>query len=121
MKTILRELNETIASRGTIVVAPDGMLIAHDVREGIDLDRLAALGAAVLNEIGKSLKAAGHHEMSQIEIATELGKLILVEAGPTYLLVLLGARLEIGPGSIEIRSAAHRVAKEATNFAVSEG
>lgn len=120
MKTILRELNETIASRGAVIVAPDGMLIESDVREGIDLDRLSALGAAILTEIGKSLRAAGLNEMSQIEVATELGKLILVEAGPTYLLVLLGARLEIGPGSIEIRSAAHRIAR-ATDFAVSEG
>jgi hypothetical protein len=37
----------------------------------------------------------------------------------TYLLVLLGARLEIGPGSIEIQSAANRIAKE-TAFAASE-
>lgn len=120
MKNILQELNETIASRGAIVVTNDGMLIAADVREGIDLDRLSALGAAVLSEIGKSLQEAGLHEFSQIEITTEQGKLILVEAGPTYLLVLLGARLEIGPGSIEIRSAANRIVK-ATEFAASEG
>ncbi len=120
MKDILHELNDTISARGAVIVAPDGMLIASDVGEGIDIDRLAALGAAVLNEIGRSLEEAGMEDFSQIEIATEQGKVILVEAGPTYLLVLLGARLEIGPGSIEIRSAAQRIAR-ATNFAASEG
>ena len=113
MKTILAELNERIAARGCAVVAPDGILIASDVLEGADVDRLAALGAAILNEIGRDLKAAGLEAFTQVEMATEHGKVILVEAGPTYLLVLLGARLEIGPGSIEIKSAARQVARAA--------
>lgn len=113
MKQILQELNATISSRGSIVVAPDGMLVASDVREGVDVERLSAMGAAILTEIGRSLDRAGLQAFSQVEVAADQGKVILVEAGPTYLLVLLGARLEIGPGSIEIRSAAHRIAREA--------
>ena len=54
MKTILAELNETISARGSIVVCRDGMLIASDVREGVDVERLAALGAAIVTEIGQS-------------------------------------------------------------------
>jgi predicted regulator of Ras-like GTPase activity (Roadblock/LC7/MglB family) len=108
VKTILAELNETITARGSIVVAPDGMVIASQVREGVDLDRLSAMGAAILTGIGRSLREAGLAAFTHVEIAAEQGKVILVEAGPTYLLVLLGARLEIGPGSIEIRSAAQR-------------
>jgi len=113
MKTILAELNETISARGSIVVMKDGMLVASDVREGVDADRLAALGAAIVTEVGLTLGVREGKSFTQIEIAAEQGKVILVEAGPTYLLVLLGARLEIGPGSIEIRSAANRVAREA--------
>lgn len=113
MKAILAELNETISARGSIVVMKDGMLVASEVREGVDVDRLAALGAAIVTEVGLTLGATEEASFTQIEIAAEQGKVILVEAGPTYLLVLLGARLEIGPGSIEIRSAANRVAREA--------
>ncbi len=114
MKDVLHSLIETIAARGALVVAPDGMLIASEVREGVDLDRLAALGAAILTGIGARLKAAGLASFTQVEVAAEEGKVILLEAGPTYLLVLLGARLELGPGSLEIRSAAHRIGREAT-------
>ena len=113
MKAILAELNDTISARGSIVVMKDGMLVASDVREGVDVDRLAALGAAIVTEVGLTMAADDGKAFTQIEIAAEQGKVILVEAGPTYLLVLLGARLEIGPGSIEIRSAANRVAREA--------
>jgi predicted regulator of Ras-like GTPase activity (Roadblock/LC7/MglB family) len=113
MKSILAGLNDTISSRGCVVVMRDGMLVASDVREGVDVDRLAALGAAILTEVGRAWEADGSEAFTQIEIAAEQGKVILVEAGPTYLLVLLGARLEIGPGSIEIRSAANRIAREA--------
>lgn len=113
MKAILAQLNEKITARGSMVIAPDGLLIASDIREGVDLDRLAALGAAIVTEVGRSLENAGLSVFNQLEIAAEQGKVILVQAGPTYLLVLLGARLEIGPGSIEIRSAAYHVAREA--------
>ncbi len=113
MKEILAELNGTISGRGSVVLSKDGLLIASAVREGVDVERLSALGAAIVREIGKSLRDAGLDAFNQVEVAAEQGKVILVEAGPAYLLVLLGARLEIGPGSIEIRSAAHRVEREA--------
>ena len=113
MKRILAELNETITARGSIVMMKDGMLVASDVSEGVDVDRLAALGAAIVTEVGLTMGTTEDASFTQIEIAAEQGKVILVEAGPTYLLVLLGARLEVGPGSIEIRSAANRVAREA--------
>ena len=113
MKAILKELNETISARGALVVARDGMLVAGEVREGIDVDRLAALGAAIVTEVGASLEKAGLPGFTNVEIAAEQGKVILAEAGPTYLVVLVGARLEIGPGSIEITSAASRLARAA--------
>jgi predicted regulator of Ras-like GTPase activity (Roadblock/LC7/MglB family) len=113
MKDILRQLNETISARGALVVARDGMLVAADVRDGTDVDRLAALGAVIVTGVGQSLRASGMNGFTHVEVAAEHGKIVLAEAGPTYLLVLIGARLEIGPGSLEIRSAAQRVAKAA--------
>lgn len=114
MISVLQGLVDTIAARGALVVAPDGVLIAAEVREGVDADRLAALGAAILTVVGERLKAAGLAAFTQVEVAADEGKVILLAAGPTYLLVLLGARLELGPGSLEIRSAAQRIAREAT-------
>ena len=38
--------------------------------------------------------------------------LVVVDAGPMYLLVLVGARLEIGADSIDIQRAAQRIVKE---------
>jgi len=113
MRDILRVLNDTITARGSIVLSEDGLLIASEVRDGVDVDRLSALGAAIVNEIGASLRQAGLRAFSQVEVAAEQGKVILVKAGPAYLLVLLGARIEVGPGSLEILSAASRVEREA--------
>lgn len=113
MKPVLKDLVETISARGALVVAPDGMVIATEVRDGVDTDRLAALGAAIVLDVRQRLATAGLPAFTQLEVAAEQGKVILVEAGPTYLFVLLGARLELGPGSIEIRSAAQRIAREA--------
>jgi predicted regulator of Ras-like GTPase activity (Roadblock/LC7/MglB family) len=113
MKTLLKDLVETISAQGALVVAPDGMVIATQVREGLDTERLAALGASIVTEVGRRLAAARLPAFTQLEVAAEQGKVILVEAGPTYLFVLLGARIEVGAGSIEIRSVAQRIAREA--------
>ena len=51
MKTILADLNETISARGSIILSKDGLLIASDVREGVDVERLSALGAAIVLSI----------------------------------------------------------------------
>jgi predicted regulator of Ras-like GTPase activity (Roadblock/LC7/MglB family) len=113
VKAILKDLNETLAARGSLVVSKDGLLVTAQVARGVQVDRLAAMGAAILSDVRKSLAAAGMAEFTQCEVAAEQGKVILVAAGPVYLLVLTGPNLEIGPGSVEIRSAARQVAKAA--------
>ena len=113
MKAILQELNETISARGSLVVARDGMLVAAEVCDGVDVERLSALGAALVTEVGTSLRRAGMNDFTHVEIAAEHGKVVLAEAGPIYLMVLIGARLEIGHGSIEIQSAANRLVRAA--------
>lgn len=111
MKTILQDLNGAISARGSLVVAKDGMLVASQVSEGVDVERLAALGAALVTDVGASLRSSGLDGFTFVEIAAEHGKVVLAEAGPMYLLVLVGARLEIGPGSIEIQSAAQKLVR----------
>lgn len=114
MRAVLAELNDATGARASLVVARDGMLVVADVREGIDLDRIAALGALLVTEVLAALDDNGLEGTAEVELAAERGKIVAVQAGPTYLIVLLGARLEIGPGSLEIRSAAARIAKETT-------
>ena len=45
--------------------------------------------------------------------AAAQGKVVLMVAGPAYLLVLTGPRIEMGPAIVEIRSAALQVARAA--------
>ncbi len=111
MKAILHELNDAINARGSLVVAKDGMLVAAEVQQGVDVERLAALGAALVTDVGTSLSASGLDGFTHVEVAAEHGKVVLAEAGPLFLLVLVGARLEIGPGSIEIQSAAKKLVR----------
>ena len=113
MKHILAELNETLGARGSLIVSKDGLLIAADVLPEVHVDRLAAMGAAILSDVRRSLAAAGMAEFTHCEVAAEQGKVVLVAAGPAYLLVLVGARIEIGPGTVEVRSAARHVEKAA--------
>jgi uncharacterized protein len=113
MKAILKSLNETLNARGSLIVSKDGLLIAAEVGPDAQVDRLAAMGAAILSDVRKSLADAGMSEFTQCEVAAEQGKVVLMAAGPAYLLVLTGPRIEMGPAIVEIRSAARQVAKAA--------
>ena len=113
MKSILVELAAVLGARGAMVVSRDGLPVCSVVGPDAQVDRLAARGAAILSDVRRSLVAAGMAEFTQCEVAAEQGKVILVAAGPVYLLVLVGPRIEIGPGSVEIRSAARQVARAA--------
>jgi len=113
VKLILADLNETLGAKGSLVVSRDGLLVAAEVRPEVHVDRLAAMGAAILADVRKNLASEGASEFAHCEVAAEQGKVVLVAAGPVYLLVLVGARIEIGPGSVEIRSAARHIAKAA--------
>jgi predicted regulator of Ras-like GTPase activity (Roadblock/LC7/MglB family) len=113
VRQALHELVETLGARGALVVSADGVPVAAHAQQGVEVDRIAALGAAILTGLGAHLQAAGLPRFTQVEVAAEHGKLILVTAGSLFLLVLLGARLELGPSSIEIRSAAQRIDREA--------
>lgn len=112
MQHIVTDLVETLNARAVLLVAKDGMIVACEVREGLDPHRVGALCAALVAEVTTALAGQGLEGFRQLEVAAERGKLIVVEAASTWLIVLVGARLEIGPESIELRSAAQRVVKE---------
>jgi predicted regulator of Ras-like GTPase activity (Roadblock/LC7/MglB family) len=113
VKRIVTDLVETLSARGAMVFSRDGLPIVSVVGKDAQVDRLAAMGAAILSDVKRSLDEAGMADFTQCEVAAEQGKVILVAAGPVYLLVLTGPRIEIGPGSVEIRSAARQVEKAA--------
>jgi predicted regulator of Ras-like GTPase activity (Roadblock/LC7/MglB family) len=113
VKAILVELNDCIGARGSMVVSRDGLPIASVVGRDAQVERLAAMGAAILTDVRRSLAEAGMDDLAQCEVAAEQGKAILVAAGPAYLLVLVGPRMEVGPGSVEILSAARQIARAA--------
>ena len=105
MKAILEDLNQRLGARGSLVVTRDGLPVCAVLGTATPhdrLDRLAAMGAAILSDVRRSLAAAGLDEFTQCEVAAEQGKVVLV-----------GPRIEIGPGSVEIRSAARQIEKAA--------
>ena len=113
MRSILSELTSVLVARGAMVVSRDGLPVCSVVAPDTQVDRLAAMGASILSDVKRSLDAAGMGDFTQCEVAAEQGKVILVAAGPVYLLVVTGPRIEIGPGSVEIRSAARQIEKAA--------
>ncbi|MCF3118829.1 roadblock/LC7 domain-containing protein [Streptomyces luteocolor] len=87
----MRGLREQLAGiTDTAVAAADGLLIAADTGEGIDVDSLAALAAAGLGLSQRTAEATGRGELRRTVSYGSRGCAAVYAVGDTALLVVLG-------------------------------
>lgn len=109
MRRILKSLNEVVGVRGSIVVSHDGMVIASSLGKHLDEDRVAAMASSVVHGAHQALRRQGLPAFSRLTLATSQGKLVFTDTGVTYLVVLMDAKIDLGPAGLEIQSAARKI------------
>ena len=115
MKSILENLNRSVGVIGSAVVTPDGMLVASAIADaserlggGHDQDALAAIASSLVLSAGRSLKRLGA-EMSVMTVDGSRGKIVLVNADSTFLLVITDSGISLDATMIDIRVAVERL------------
>ncbi|MEW6356697.1 MAG: roadblock/LC7 domain-containing protein [Planctomycetota bacterium] len=108
MKTILEELNSVVGIKGSMVIAPDGMLIAS-LFSGIDDETAAALASRIILSTRQSLDKLGFGDISQLVLTSTHGKIVLVSAGNAFLMVMADMNTSLEHTLIEILSAARKI------------
>ena len=87
MKAILQELNTVVGIKGSMVIAVDGMLIASAF-SGIEDETAAALASRIILTTQQSLGRLGFGDVSQLVLTSTHGKIVLVSAGNSFLMVM---------------------------------
>jgi predicted regulator of Ras-like GTPase activity (Roadblock/LC7/MglB family) len=111
MFEVLDELNTRPGIRGSLVATPDGMVVASRLNGAFDPDTAAALTSTLLvgaHEVGRQ---CGDQPMSRFVLVSTRGKVIMIDLGNAYLVVVTDRHIDLSQGLIEIESSAQTLRK----------
>ncbi len=106
MKEILDRLNQDTGIRGSMVMTPDGIMVSAALAKDMEEDRLAAIVSAVLTSARRSLGATGHAgRIRSCALRGANGRLLFLDMGKAFLVVVANADQEIDPNAAAIQTA----------------
>ena len=108
MKAILQELNTVVGIKGSMAVAPDGMIVASEL-SGIEDETAAAMASRMILTTKRSLDKLNFGDISQLVLTSTHGKIVLVAAGNAFLLAMVDINTSLEHTLIEILSAARKI------------
>jgi uncharacterized protein len=109
MRRVLKQLNDVVGVKGSLVVTKDGIVIASHLSKQLEQDVVAAIAANVIRSTSRNFERRGMSHFSRFTLVASHGKIVLADTGPAYLVVALDKSVELAPVDIEIESAAMRI------------
>ncbi len=109
MRKILKELNDVVGVKGSLVVTKDGMVIASHLSRQLQEELVAAMAANVIRRTRRSLERHGLRHFARFTLVASHGKMVFTDTGPAFLVVVMDRNVELGPVDIEIESAGMRI------------
>ncbi|MBI3271040.1 MAG: roadblock/LC7 domain-containing protein [Planctomycetes bacterium] len=92
MKKILGELNQEVGVRGSLVLTPDGMVVASNLAVDLQEDLVAAIASSALQTIRRALGQLGESGFSRLVLNATYGKMVFVDLRIAYLVVVHSRR-----------------------------
>lgn len=109
MKEILSELNREVGVKGSMVVTQDGIVVASDLSPGLSDDLVAAVASGAIQTINVALQKIGQPNLSKFVLEAGFGKIVFIDIGIAYLVVILDQRINMDVTLIAISGAAYRI------------
>jgi len=109
VRKILKQLNEAVGVKGSLVLTKDGIVCAAHLSRQLDEDVVAAMASGVVRSTRRTLAAHGLTDFTRFTLVANHGKMVFTDTGPTFLVVVMDRAVELGPVDIEIESAAMRI------------
>ena len=113
MEEILEKLNNTVGIVGSMIVTQDGMVVASRLGQQFSEDTVAALSASTISSCKNALERIEFGRFAGFIFQATSGKMIFVEAGSAYLLVLTDQKILLDQSIIDIKGAAYRIGRKA--------
>lgn len=95
---------------GSAVISTDGLCIASNIKEGIDIDTFAAMSAAMQGAAETAVSELKQGNLRQIIIDADNGKIITISAGKKSIIVILAnPKINLGLALLELGKASGRI------------
>jgi predicted regulator of Ras-like GTPase activity (Roadblock/LC7/MglB family) len=109
MLQVLESLNQEVGVKGSMVVTQDGMVVASRLGGGLVEDLVAAMASSTILSFKRAISAFGTGDFSTLLVTASYGKMVFVELGNAYLVVVLNRRINLDVTLIAILGAAHKL------------
>lgn len=109
MHDVLIDLNREIGVKGSMVVTHDGVVVTSEISPPLNGDQVAAIASNSIKDINASLREIGAQEFTKFIFNSTFGKMIFLETGAAYLVVVLDKHLNLDFTMLAIASAGRRI------------
>lgn len=110
MRNTLRELNADLDLLGSMVMTPDGIMVASALGPGYDEEATAALVSAFLVPLKRGLAAFGREkDFRSCTLSASRGTVLLVDMENSYLVAIARPEERVDAAAKAVEEAIHRI------------
>ena len=109
MKDVLRRLNSEVGVKGSMLLTPDGIVIASELGMGLQEEVVAAISSSAIMGIGGALQQIGGDGFTRFSFTASHGKMVILRTGDAYLVAVLEPSINLDVTMISIVSAARKL------------
>jgi predicted regulator of Ras-like GTPase activity (Roadblock/LC7/MglB family) len=109
MRDVLLDLNKEVGVKGSMVVTHDGVVVTAEIAPPLNSDQVAAIASNSIKDINSSLSDIGAKAFSKFIFNSTYGKMVFLETGAAYLVVVLDKHLNLDFTMLAIASAGRRI------------
>jgi uncharacterized protein len=113
MRETLKNLNQVVGIKGSMLVTRDGMVVASRLGKDLEEEAVAALATSVIRTSTRTLKKLGEEDFSLFIMTAHFGRLALLDAEIAYLVVVTERTINIDATILEMQSAVRQIRKKA--------
>ncbi len=112
MRKILKQLNEEVGVKGSMVVGAEGLVVMAELSDELNDDVVAAMASSTVSSTRKSLSLLGKGvDFTRFILVASQGRIVVVNTEPACLLVITDKNINIDYTLLAIDGAAQRLKK----------
>ena len=109
MREVLSQLNSIPGIKGSLVVSPDGIVIATELSTELDDDTTAALVGNVVTQTQRLLQVGRYADMETMVLTASRGKIVTCNLTNCHLVAVTNQFINLDVTLLEIKSAAKKI------------
>ena len=114
MRELLKNLNESVGVRGSLVMTKEGVVVAACFGDDLEKEAIAALASSVLMALGGSRSSSFHlGEVARFTLSAKHGRLIFEIVASLVLVVVTDKNIDLDITMLEIAGVANRLQRMA--------